>query len=263
MNPTTKVVRGLREIVLPLALLLGFSTTIHFVRLAWTVTTHAATGQNTAAIAIEKDPHYVLLLQNDHIRVFALTLPPGAQSFVQHEHNYLTVQVEEHEVIMWKDGESPIQHFRLPAGEIHFFLGGSALGRRNDANTGYRNVTVEFLDPQITTYGFRYESGQYDYGPNIVSPPVDPLGHFVNMLNLEKAVASDVQLLPGEGLPAAKGPQLLVAVTPLQFSASADHTIAIKPGDFLWRKAGAEALPGAGKQRMRLAVIEFTPIEGK
>src|SRR5580765_6061552 len=115
MNPTTKVVRGLREIVLPLALLLGFSTTIHFVRLAWTVTTHAATGQNTAAIAIEKDPHYVLLLQNDHIRVFALTLPPGAQSFVQHEHNYLTVQVEENEVIMWKDGESPIQHFRLPA----------------------------------------------------------------------------------------------------------------------------------------------------
>ncbi len=71
-----------------------------------------------------KDPHYVLLLQNDHIRVFALTLPPGAQSFVQHEHNYLTIQVEEHEVIMWKDGESPIQHFRLPAGEIHFFLGG-------------------------------------------------------------------------------------------------------------------------------------------
>lgn len=262
MNPTTRIVRGIREVLLPLAILLGFSSTIHFIRLAWTVTTHAAPGQNTAAVAIEKERHHVLLLQNDHIRVFALTLPPGAQSFVQHEHNYLTIQIEEHEVIMWKDGESAIQHFRLPVGEIRFLLGGSALGVRNDSNAEYRNVTVEFLDPQVTTYGYRH-SGQYDYGPNVTGPPVDPEGHFVNSLDLEKAVARDVQLLPGESLPAAAGPQLLVAVTQLEFSASTDHTIAIKPGDFMWRKARAAALPSASKRRMRLAVIEFTPIEGK
>jgi hypothetical protein len=262
LNPTIRVVRGIREVLLPLAILIGFSSTIHFIRLAWTVTTHAASGQNTA-VAIEKERHHVLLLQNDHIRVFALTLPPGAQSFVQHEHNYLTIQIEEREVIMWRDGESAIQHFRLPVGEIRFLLGGSALGVRNDSNGEYRNVTVEFLDPQVTTFGYRHESGQYDYGPNATGLPVDPEGHFVNSLNLEKAVARDVQLLPGESLPAAAGPQLLVAVTPLEFSASRDHTIAIKPGDFLWRNAGAPALPSASKRRMRLAVIEFTPIEGK
>jgi hypothetical protein len=256
-NPTTKIIRWIREILLPLAILVGFSATVHFVRLAWAITTHAASEQ-TAPVAIEAERHHVLLLQNNHVRVFALTLPPGAQSLVQHEHNYVTIQMEEHEVIMWKDGESPIPHFRLPMGGIHFFLGGSAQGIRNDTNAEYRDVTVEFLDPQVTTYGYRHESGQYEYGPNVTGPPVDSEGHFVNSINLEKAVASDVQLLPGESLPAANGPQLLVAVTPLEFLASTDHTIAIKPGDFLWRNAGSAALPSASAKRMRLGVIEFS-----
>jgi hypothetical protein len=262
MDPITRIVRGIREVLLPLAILIGFSATIHFVRLAWAITTHAASGQ-TAPSAIEAERHHVLLLQNSQVRVFTLTLPPGEQSLVQHEHNYVTIQMEEHEVIMWKNGESPIQHFHLPVGGIHFFLGGSAQGIRNDANTEYRNVTVEFLDSQVTTYGYRHESGQYDYGPNVTGRPVDSEGHFVNSLNLEKAVASDIQLLPRESLPAANGPQLLVAVTPLELSASSDHTITIRPGDVLWRKAGAAALPSASARRMRLAVIEFTPKDGK
>jgi len=257
MDPTTRIVRGIREVLLPLAILIGLSTTINFVRQVWTITAHAASGQTTPS-AIEAERHHVLLLQNSQVRVFALTLPPGAQSFVKHEHNYLTVQLEDHEVIMWKDGESPIQHFHLPVGGIHFFLGGSAQGIRNDTNSEYRDVTVEFLDSQVTTYGYRHESGQYDYGPNVTGRLVDSEGHFVNSLNLEKAVARDIQLLPGESLPAANGPQLLVAVTPLEFSASTDHTIAIKPGDVLWRNAGAAALPSASAKRMRLAVIEFS-----
>src|SRR5580765_2200826 len=94
-NPTTKIIRWIREILLPLAILVGFSATVHFVRLAWAITTHAASEQ-TAPVAIEAERHHVLLLQNNHVRVFALTLPPGAQSLVQHEHNYVTIQMEEH-----------------------------------------------------------------------------------------------------------------------------------------------------------------------
>lgn len=186
-----------------------------------------------------------------------LTLPPGTESFVRHEHNYLTVQIGDHEAIMWKDDESPIQHFRAPSGEIHFFLGGSAHGIRNDSNTELRNVTVEFLDPQITVYGYRFESGKYDFGPNVLNPPVDHEGHFVNSLDLEKAVARDIQLLPKESLSAAEGPQLLIAVTQLSFFTASDASMSMAPGAVLWRQGGAAALPSASPGRQRLAVIEF------
>lgn len=196
-------------------------------------------------------------MENAQVRVFALTLPPGAQSVVRHEHNYLTVQIGDHEAIMWKNDESPIQHFRAPSGEIHFFLGGSAHGIRNDSNTDLRNVTVEFLDSQVTIYGYRFESGKYDFAPNVLNPPVDPEGHFVNSLDLEKAAARDVQLLPGESLPATKRASLLIVVTPLQLANGAGKTISLKPGDVLWRETGETVLTNTGRGRERFAMVEF------
>jgi hypothetical protein len=222
---------------------------------------HASGLQTKTAILINADLHYRLLMENAQVRIFSLTLPTGSQSYVRHEHNYLTVQIEEHEVIMWKDDEAPIQHFRAPTGELHFFFGGSAHGIRNDSNAEYRNVTVEFLDPEVTTYGYRYESGEYDFGPSVMNPPLDPEGHFVNSLNLEKAQALDVQLLPQQPLPAAKGPQLLIAITALNLSAGERRKISLRPGDVLWRDAGEPGVANSGPGRARLAVIEFKTAE--
>jgi hypothetical protein len=224
---------------------------------------HASGLQAKIAVLITADPHYRLLMGNQQVRVYSLVLPPGAESFVRHEHNYLTVQIEEHEVIMWKDDEAPIQHFRAPTGELHFFFGGSAHGIRNDSNAEYRNVTVEFLDPEVTTYGYRYESGKYDFGPSVINPPVDPEGHFVNSLNLEKAQALDVQLLPRQPLPAARSPQLLIAITALSLSAGERRKISLRPGDVLWRDAGEPGVANSGPGRARFAIMEFKSTGGK
>lgn len=257
MDRHERLIRPIREILLPLVVLVAFAACIRLVRAAFFPVVQAYSWQSAKPADITQDPHYRLLMENAQVRVFALSLPPGTESFVRHEHNYLTVQIEDQEAIMWKDDESPIRHFRAPSGEIHFFLGGSAHGIRNDSNTEFRNVTVEFMDPKVTVYGYRFESGNYDFGPNVLNPPVDPEGHFVNSLDLEKAVARDVQLLPKESLPAAKGSQLLIAVTPLSFFTAADASMSMAPSAVLWRQSGAAALPSASSGRQRLAVIEF------
>jgi hypothetical protein len=218
---------------------------------------HASGLQTKTAVLITADPHYRLLMENEQVRVFSLTLPQGTESFIQHEHNYLTVTLADCAPIVWKNYESPILHFQFPQGEIHFFFGGSAQGIRNDSKAEYRNVTVEFLDPQVTNYGFRYESQKYDYGPSVLNPPVDPEGHFVDSLDLEKAVAKDIQLLPKEALPASDLPQLLIAITPLSFSTAPDSSISLGPGEVLWRKGGGVAVPSNSPNRSRLAVVEF------
>src|SRR6266853_2413150 len=264
MDKHSRLIRPSLEILLPLLILAAFATlarllptrrmqtqyTVAFQRDARSASVQKATSEDAS-----KDPHYRILLENAHVRVFALPLPPGTQSFVRHEHNYLTVTLAESELIMWKNEEAPVEHFHVPTGEVHFFFGGSAHGIRNESKAEYRNVTVEFLDPRGTTYGYRYDTGKYDYGPVTVGTPVDTEAHFVNSLDLEKAVARDIQLMPKESLPAAQGPQLLIAVTPLSFSTVSDSSMSLGP-EVLWRNAGGAALPSSAG-RTRLVVIEF------
>jgi quercetin dioxygenase-like cupin family protein len=266
MDKHSKLIRPSREILLPLLILAAFATLAHLLptrrmqaqyTVAFQRDARPASEQKTSTEDIGTDPHYRILLENAQVRVFALTLPPGTQSFVRHEHNYLTITLAESELVMWKDEEAPVEHFRVPTGEVHFFFGGSAHGIRNESKAEYRNVTVEFLDPRVTTYGYRYDTGKYDYGPVTVGTPVDTEAHFVNSLDLEKAVARDIQLLPKESLPAAQGSQLLIAVTPLSFSTASDSSMSLGPGKVLWRNAGGAALPSSSAGRTRLAVIEF------
>ena len=216
----------------------------------------AISKQNDLAVAIDKDPHFRPLLANDHVRVFALTLAPDSESFVRYAHNFITIAPEDNEVVMWREGQSAVQHYRVPRGEIHFFLEGSH-GFRNDARSGdYHNVTVEFLDPGVTTYGYRYYQGKWDYGPSILNPPVDAAGHFVNSLDLGRAVASDVQLLPREFLPASKRQQLLVAVSALDLQMG-KRKLRLEPGEVLWLEGREAELVNASNNAARFAVVEL------
>jgi hypothetical protein len=253
----TILVRVAREIVLPLLILPAFALLAGFMPWHSAATPPFAAGQQQSPAAIDQDPHFRLLLENPHVRVFALTLSPNNESFVRYEHNVVTVAPEDGEVIMWKEGESPIQHFRVNRGQIQFFLGQSVRGYRNDAKrSDFRNVTVEFLDQGVTTYGYRYYTGKWDYGPSILNPPVDATGHFVNSLDLNRAVASDVQLLPQEFLPPSKRPQTLVAISPVDLRLG-KRRIRLEPGEVLWLEGREAELVNGANDPARFAVVEL------
>jgi hypothetical protein len=203
MDKHERLIRPIREILLPLVVLLAFASCVRLVRAAFFPVVQARSWQSAKPADITQDSHYRILMENAEIRVFEIALPPGSESFVWHKNNFLIVTPTASDIIIWKANEAPVLHSLVPAGEIRFFLGNSAQGLRNDTRMEYRNITVEFLDPQVTNYGYRYESGNWHYGPSIAPSPVDPEGHSVNSLDLIMAVASDVQLLPGESLPTA------------------------------------------------------------
>jgi len=92
---------------------------------------------------------------------------------------------------------------------------------RNDTSSEYRNVTVEFLNPKVTTYAYQSNTRRWQYGGNTLLPPVDPRAKFANQMPLGEATVKDVQLLPGDEFPAPeKGiAQLLLALSDGQLSA--------------------------------------------
>ncbi|HET9840148.1 MAG TPA: hypothetical protein VFR84_18115 [Candidatus Angelobacter sp.] len=257
MNKERLLVRAAREIVLPLLILVAFAVLAGFLPRRSSARLPMIALQRPSPLPLDQDQHFHLLLANEQLRAFSLVLPANSESFVRFEHNFITVEPNEGEIIRWREGESAIQHFRVNRGQIQFFLGDSVLGFRNDAKTGeYRCQVIEFLGAGITTYGYRYYTRKWDYGPSILNPPVDAEGHFANSLDLNRAVASDVQLLPAEFLPASARKQLLVAISAVDLQ-MAKRKLRLEPGEVLWLEGRDAELRNAGNQAARFALVEF------
>jgi len=204
--------------------------------------------------------HYRLLLANDQVRVFAVTLKPLERTMARHEHNFLVVTLQDCEVVMWPEGESDIVGFRFNQGDVRFLFGGRSIGIRNDRTTEYRNVTVEFLDPKVTTYGYQASKGTWDYGAAAINPPLDPHAKFMNTLNLAAATVTDVQLLSRDPLPVPEkeGPELLIPVTDIDLKAGESERIRRLPGNVVWIPAGRKSAPiNAAADAARLIVVQF------
>jgi hypothetical protein len=217
------------------------------------------------AIDMAADAHHQLLIENSQVRVFEVSLRPNEQSFVSHEHNFLMVTLQDCEVIMWPEGRSDIQSFRLGEGDVRFLFAGLARGLRNERNATYRSITVEFLDPKVTTYGYQRDRGAFNYGDGAISPPVDPHAKFADSLALGVATATDVQLLPGDSLPLPErlAAELLIPVSDIDFKTEGDTHMRKSQGEAVWIPAGRKfKLTNVAAEPARFVVVEFPETPG-
>lgn len=202
------------------------------------------------AVDIATEPHYSVLLENDQVRVLALTLLNGESVFARYHHSFLSIPLQDGEIVMWDEGKSPIQHFQVHQGETSFVfltpdqqVKGVSGGILNDRPNDYRNVTVEFLDPNI--------------GWNILSS-----GYVKASMFLGGAIVADVTLQPGEPYPAPekRGAELLIPVSDVHLKTPGGIHFREAPGEVTWIEANRiSALANAGREAARFIVVEFRP----
>ena len=205
-------------------------------------------------------PHYRQLLANDQLRVFAVTLRPLERTMARHDHNLLVVTLQDCEVVMWPQGASDITNFRFNQGDVRFSIGGQAIGIRNDRAGEYRNITLEFLNPKVTSYGYQPSTGSWQFGAGGINPPVDPHARFKSTLHLGEASVSDIQLLPRDSLaaPELSGPEVLIAMTDIDLKAGESERIRKSSGDVVWIPAGRKTTPmNVTTDPVRLVAVEF------
>jgi hypothetical protein len=205
-------------------------------------------------------PYYRLLLSNDQVRVFAVRLQAMERTMARHDHNFLVITLQDCEVVMWPEGASDITNFRFNQGDVRFSVGGRAFGIRNDRAGEYRNITVEFLNPKVTSFGYQANLGTWDFGASGIAPPVDPHAKFRNTLRLGAASVSDIQLLPRDplGAPELSGPELLIAVTDIDLKAGESERMRKSSGDVVWIPAGRKSTPmNVTTDPARLDLVEF------
>jgi hypothetical protein len=205
-------------------------------------------------------PHYRLLFSNDQVRAFVVTLRTLERTMARHDHNFLVITLQDSEVVMWPEGTSDITNFRFNQGDVRFSFGGRALGIRNDRTSEYRNITVEFLNPKVTSFGYQANLGTWEFGASGINPPVDPHARFKNTLHLGSASVSDIQLLSRDVLatPELSGPELLIAVTDVDLKTGESERIRKSAGDAVWIPAGRKSTPmNVSSDPVRVDVVEF------
>src|SRR5947209_19566973 len=81
--------------------------------------------QQQTPVEITAEPHHRLLLENDNVRVFAVTIPPReATELARHEHNFLVVTLQESEIASWAEGEYGVMTYRYSQTHIHISITG-------------------------------------------------------------------------------------------------------------------------------------------
>lgn len=187
-----------------------------------------------------------------------MTLHPDESALVHMQRSFLTIALQDGEIIIWDEGKSPIQHFQVHKGEASFrclspicvtpadLAKGLSGGYRNDRQKDYGNITIEFLDPNI---GWDATQG--------VGLAGDPGSTF-----LGGAILADAQLQPGESLPAPekRGAELIIPLSDVDLKSSEGVRIRKSIGEVAWIPAeAAAALVNHGRALAWFVVVEFHP----
>jgi hypothetical protein len=101
-------------------------------------------------VPISEEPHHRLVLQNEFVRVYNVTVP-GLDSTLLHQHDlpYLYVVMGPADLINAVVGK-PEVHQVMQDGETHYSPGHFAHLVRTDSGVQFHNITIELAHPQGT-----------------------------------------------------------------------------------------------------------------
>jgi hypothetical protein len=110
--------------------------------------TFSQNAQAPTAVPIPQEPHHHLVLENDYVRVFRVSVPAHESTLLhQHDVPYLYVALGPANVINAVQGK-PEAHLIMADGQLGYSPGHFAHIARNDSAAPFNNVTIELLHPQ-------------------------------------------------------------------------------------------------------------------
>ena len=224
----------------------------------------AALAQQQQSVEITSEPSHHLVLENEYVRAFDVTVAPKATTMIhRHHRDYLFVTLGDSDVTSARVGEKPAQLI-LKDGEVRFTPGGFAHAAINNSDQPFHNITIELLKRSSS---IKACSGSCDESVNCAG---DMAGS-ADCPNLIDRISSDQWKVSWLRLPASsslrdhsyKGPHLIVALTPLELTSqigTISTPIKRDVGGLICAPTGtAETLSNNTAKTVQLIILEFGP----
>jgi uncharacterized RmlC-like cupin family protein len=222
----------------------------------------AALAQQQQSVEITSEPSHHLVLQNEYVRVFDVTVAPNASTLV-HRHNsdYLFVTLGDSHVVSARVGEKPAE-LQLKDGEVRYTPGSFAHAAINKSDLPFHNITIELLKPSTKVANCTDACA--------VSMPCSDQTNThcpskVSRISSDQWTVSLVTLPPSTHWeePDQTLPHLMVAVSDLELSSrtvSAKESIKREPGGLVWMPAGiTRTLVNNSTKAAQFVTLEFKP----
>jgi quercetin dioxygenase-like cupin family protein len=212
------------------------------------------------SVEITSEPSHHLVLQNEYVRVFDVTVAPKASTLIhRHNHDYLFVTLGDSDVVSVRPGEKPVS-LQLKDGDVRFTPGNFAHAAINNSDRPFHNITIELLKPSTNVKNCTEacEMPAPCESAKGICPSIVPL------------IASDqwtvllIKFPPGSRLEshARSAPHLFVPVSDLELTqelSSASRTVKRASGEVAWIPGGgvAHALVNNTTHPMQFVTVEF------
>jgi quercetin dioxygenase-like cupin family protein len=223
----------------------------------------ATLAQQQQAVEITSEPSHQLVLQNEYVRVFDVTVAPKATTLVhRHGYDYVFVTLGDADVVSARVGEKPVP-LHLKDGDVRYTPGNFAHAALNESDRPFHNITIELLKPSSNVKTCTETCNDPSYMCGGICP------------QKEKRISSDQWMMSLMTLPPAAGlkkhthsaPHLVVAVSDLDLTSQSDagsNNVKRAPGGLAWVPAGVtHKLVNIGSKPARFVTLEFSPDKQK
>ena len=223
----------------------------------------ATLAQQQQTVEITSEPSHHLVLQNEYVRVFDVTVAPKATTLVhRHGYDYVFVTLGDSDVVSARPGEKPVA-LQLKDGEVRYTPGNFAHAAINEGNHPFHNITIELLTPaaHVKTCTESCDSGGC-IGATPHSPAVG-CPSTIRRVSADQWTMSLVTLPPSSRLEKHTHtlPHLVVAVSDLDLTSQSDsgsNSIKRGPGGLAWVPAGVtHALANNSAKAAQFVTLEF------
>jgi quercetin dioxygenase-like cupin family protein len=229
----------------------------------------AALAQQQQAVEITSEPSHHLVLENDYVRVFDVTVVPKASTLIhRHDNDYLFVTLGDSNLINARVGEKPAA-LQLKDGDVRFTPGHFAHAAINNADRPFHNITIELLKPPTNV---KTCTESCDVNPECADRASTSCVSGKKLISSDQWSVSLVTMPPSSRIEKHThiAPHLVVPISNLDLasvSSAGDMgaSIGIKraPGEINWVSAGVtHVLYNNGSHPARFVVLEFNPEPG-
>ena len=216
--------------------------------------------QAQVPVEITAEPHHHLVIDNMFVRVFTVSVDPGASTLMHHHgRDYLSVSVGDAQVTNAKEGAQPVA-VTFKDGDTRFTPSGLNHAITNTGQAAFHNATIELLGPTTNQKACTESCA--------VPTPCDSADKAA-CVSVNKLFSADQWTVTLVTLPAgAKYPQhthlanfLNVPLADADLSVQNQNQAATgvhnKAGEPTWNNPVVHTVTNTGKTTARVVVLEF------